>query len=237
MKLLFILVFVFLNAHLSLAQELNFPQEINLFQYSKSVSERPLFMNRNARIWGWSNSGKVAYSIETAVDGRGGQIIDFAVLDLISDKPIFKLKMDSFDHNDATDEALYNLFKANIFDALKTHSIIGQMTEFSKFPIRKNDMTYNGQITNIDYKKDKDGYLGYDTVTKYTVVATADNKRKIIGDFTPVNATTGYIYVCGYFLSPFENRALVVVAEEHFGHEGTELTYRLSGCHLGTGFK
>ncbi|MCL1813549.1 MAG: hypothetical protein FWG29_08520 [Treponema sp.] len=136
---LFILGFSFFTIYFLPAQELAFPPKINLFQYTASISQRPLYGFPNARIWGWSNNGKVAYSIETEVDGRGGQKIDFVVFDLISDETIFELKMDSFDHNDVEDEILYNLFRSDIANA----------------------------------------------------------------------------FVCGYFLSPFENRALVVVAEEH----------------------
>ena len=226
--------FVFLNACFLQAQELVFPPKINFFQYSESSSRGLLYEIPNARVWGWSNNGKVACSVERQVDGRGGQIIDFVILDLITDDTVFELKMDSFDYNDAEDEALYNFSMAAISNALRTHNISWQGTEFFRFPIRKNDIVYGSRIINVETQKFD---FGFDTVvSKYSVLVTADEKRKIIGTFTPVSTVTGYVYVCGYVLSPFENRALVVVAEEHWGHEGTELTYRFSGCNLGVGF-
>jgi hypothetical protein len=223
-----------LNVHFLSAQDLSFPPKVNFFQYSLSVSGRPLYGFPNARIWGWSNNGKVAYSIETEVEGRGGQKIDFVVLDLISDDIEYELKMDSFDHNDVTDEALYNLFRTDISNALKKYNISGQRTEFLRFPIRKNDMVYDSRIINVEQKKND---YAFDTVvSKYAVSVTANGESKTIGTFIPVNTITAHVYVCGYVLSPFENRALVVAAEEHWGFEGTELTYRFSGCHLGVGF-
>ncbi|MCL1813874.1 MAG: hypothetical protein FWG29_10205 [Treponema sp.] len=233
---LFILCFSFFTIYFSPAQELAFPPKINLFQYSASISQRPLYGFPNARIWGWSNNGKVAYSIETEVDGRGGQKIDFVVFDLISDETIFELKMDSFNHNDVEDEILYNLFSSDIANALRINGIISQRIEFLPFPIRINNTVYNSQIINVEHKKG-DEYGFFDSlVSKYMVKVIANEKSKIIANFNPVHTLTGYAYVCGYFLSPFENRALVVVAEEHWGFEGTELTYRFSGCHLGVGF-
>ena len=73
-------------------------------------------------------------------------------------------------------------------------------------------------------------------MTEYKVSVTAGGKSKIISTFTPLSSVTGHVYVCGYFLSPFENRAMVVIAEEVWVHEGTELFYKFAGCHLGSGF-
>ena len=229
--LLFFLLFFCLQ-FLS-AQKLNFPSKINFFQYSKSDSGH-LYEIPNVRVWGWSKNGKVAYSIERKVEGRGGQEIDFIILDLITDNPVFELKMDSFDNNDVEDEALYNMYRAAISNALKTNNIINQKTVFLPFPFTRNKTRYDSQIINTEYIK-SDFAFSF-VVSEYTVLVTANDKRKITGNFAPVNSLTGYVYICGYIVSPYENRALVVVAEEHWGHEGTELTFRLSGCNLGVGF-
>lgn len=215
-------------------QEFTIPPEIKPSQYLKAISgfnDSPCI-----RLWGWSNNGKVSYSIETGQDARGGVIIEFVVLDLVSDKTIFNLTMDSFDHDDVEVKALYNLYRVRISDALKAHNITRAKTEFSKFPIKKNNTGYNCQIVNAEYKKDEYEFFEK-VVSKYEVLVTADNKKKIISNSKPISSTTGYVYVCGYFLSPFENIALVVVAERRRGFEGTELVYRFHGCNLETGFK
>jgi hypothetical protein len=223
------------------ARKLDLPPKINLFQYAEKTPQSPLYGFPDARIWGWSKDGKVAYSIERIIDGRGGQRIDFIIFDLIPDSVVFELKMDSFDHDeideyDYTGVALYNIFNDEISNALKTHNIIGQRTEFSPLPIRKNNTEYNIGIIDTEHKKDNSG-LGFDeVVSKYTVLATTDAKRKVIANLNPLNALTFSVYISCYFLSPFENRALVIVAEEAFVFEGTELFYRFIGCHLGVGF-
>ena len=117
MKLRLFAFFLFIfSIHFIQAQELKFPQKINFFQYSASASQFQPYAP-DARIWGWSNNGKMAYSIEREIEGRGGQQIDFVVFDLISDVIIFELKMDSEDHNGSRDEDLYNLFKNTLTTA------------------------------------------------------------------------------------------------------------------------
>ena len=229
--------FLFFFLHNLQAQELVFPPKINLFQYSRPVSQS-LYGFPEARIWGWSNNGKIAYSIETEVDGRGGQKIDFVILDLVTDKTLYELKMDSFDHgedNGVTGEALYGLYRTVIINALNTHNIIRGAAAFLPFPLVKNNTTYNAQIANIDYKSDEYGFFDR-VVSKYNVTVAANGKTKTIGIFLPVRGVTGRVYMCGYFLSPFENRVMAAAAEEAWGFEGTELIYRFAGCHLGVGF-
>ena len=234
---LFILSFAIFLAQSMSAQVLVFPPKINFFQYSVSTSQYSIYGFPNTRIWGWSNNGKVAYSTEREIEGRGGQIIDFVVFDLISDTIVFKLKMDSYEQNDVTDESLYNLFKDTILSTMKMYDIIENRTEFLQFPIRKNNLIYSCQIIDVKHKDGLGGFFDNIVVSKYLVQVTASNRRKIIGNFNPVNFLTRWVYVCGYFLSPFENRALVVVEEEYWGFEGTEFTYSFSGCHLGVVFK
>ncbi|MDR0447303.1 MAG: hypothetical protein LBH07_01395 [Treponema sp.] len=270
---LLVFCLVFLNVHFLRAQEsgnaassvlftkrtadsgaLVFPPRINFFRYSESSSKSLLYGFPESRIWGWSGNGKVAYSTEAFTDGRGGFVIEFIIFDLTSDRKLFELRIDSYDHyneesdnhnwdsfknNSAAVEDLYTLFSADILNALRIHNIIaGQKTDFLSLPFRKNNMVYNSRIIAVEHRKDESG-LGLafdDIVSRYTVLVTADSKRKIIGNFNPVNSMTFHVYVCGYILSPFENRALLILAEEYWGFEGTELAYRLSGCHLGVGF-
>jgi hypothetical protein len=222
------------NESPSVSQKLAIPPKINFFQYTASISQHDLYGLPSTRIWGWSNDGKVAYSVAIGIEGRGGQIIYFVILDSVSDSEVFKLIMDSFDYNDVEDEALYNLSRVHILNALRMHNIVRQETNFLPFPFKRNNRVYDCRITNVEYK-DGEGFFDGGAVSRYNVLVTAGNKSKIINSFTPVGLT-GFVYVCGYFLSPFENRALVVVAEEQWGHEGTELDYRLSGCHLEAGF-
>jgi hypothetical protein len=225
---------IFLSVHFLQAQQLALPEKIDFFRYSVPVSYH-LYGFPDTRIWGWSNNGKVAYSIESEDIAKGGQTIEFVIIDIISDMVVFELKIDSFDHGEVEGETLYNLFGVSISNALQENGIVRQRTDFLRFPIIKNDTVYTCEIIDREYRRDNYNFFD-NNVSKYKVTVTANCRRKIINEFIPVNEITRNIYVCGYILSPYENRALVVIAEEYWGFEGTELTFRFSGCHLGIGF-
>ena len=223
------------------AQEPVLPPGIDLFQYAGSASGS-LNMSEfpSVRIWGWSRDGKAAYSVERAVDGRGGRIIDFVIIDLITDNKVFEQRIDSFDHDDSGDdysfEDLFFIYGHILSDALRSNNIVpGQRNDFLSFPFRRNNITYNSQIIDIGYINDEYGMFER-VISRYSILVTADNRRKIISNIIPVSRVTLHTYVCGYFLSPFENRIMAVTAEEFFGFEGTTLNYRFNGCHLGVGF-
>jgi hypothetical protein len=237
----FILVLILFQAQISFTQELVFPPKINLFKHN--ISQYPYYLYLpDARIWGWSNNGKIALSIETEIAGHGGQRIDFVIFDLISNETIFELIMSSTDigeFGDIEDETLYNIFKVDISNALKMHNIINQRTDFFQFPIIRNYIVYDINIIDAKYRHDPEASFRFDAdvVTKYTVQVTANNGKKNIGNFTPRSSLTRNMHVCGYFLSPFdENKVLVVITEVSQEFEGLGLTYRFSGFHMGEGF-
>ena len=239
------LPFVGIDSHLASPQEtspalsqetsLVFPEKINFFRYDNSLSNRSLQAFPGARIWGWSNNGKIAYSIERAIDGRGGQIIDFVVLDLITDKTVFELKMDSFDHNEVANETLYTIYKTEILNAQRVYGIVPEGTQFLPFPFTRNNKEFKAHIIDVEYKDDEHGFFEK-IVSGYKVSVSAKEKSKIVSTFVPLRSVTNNVYVCGYVLSPFENRIMAVIAEEAWVHEGTEMFYRFAGCHLGVGF-
>ena len=233
----FILIIIFFNVNLLSAQEFNIPPKLDLFQHSVSTTNRPLNTFPDVRMWGWSRDGKVAYSIEKENEGIGGKIIDFFILNLINDRVIFNLEMIGYDDMSGLYipvEALYNLHRITISNALRTHNIAGERNDFLRFPFRRNNIEYNSQITGIERRSSEFGFGN--VVSRYTVLVTADNRRKVIANFNVVNSETFEVYLAGYFLSPFENRILVVIAEEHWVWGDGAITYRFSGCNLGVGF-
>jgi len=215
-------------------QEMILPPKINLFQFNKK-SYNSSYGYPDARIWGWSKDGKAAYSIETDIDGRGGRIINFVILNLITDEAVYELDIDSFNFDDVDNETLYKIFRIDILSAMKEHDITSELTPFLSFPFKRNNIEYNAHISDIEYKDDQNGFIDR-IVSGYKVSVTANNGGKIIDSSAPGRSITGFVYVCGCFLSPFENRAMVVIAEESWVFEGTELFYKFAGCHLGAGF-
>ena len=216
-----LVLMIFLCYGFLYAQGFKIPAPVNLFQYS--VSSGAIYEFPTVRIWGWSATGKVAYSVEREAAGIGGQIIEFNVFDAVTDETISNFNIESFE----TD-------RLSITNAMKTNNIVQGETGFQPFPIKRNNMEYSCSITNVEHSADDHGFFK-DNITKYTVVVTANGKSKTINTFGG-GALARKVYICGYILSPFENRALIVLAEERFVFEGTELFYIFACCHLGTGF-
>ena len=212
---------VFCAAGLLNAQSFNIPTPTNLFQYSESSGA--IYEFPTVRIWGWSANGKIAYSVEREAPGIGGQIIEFNVFDAVSDEVVSNFALDSYEED-----------RVSITNALRANDIVEGNIDFQPFPIRKNDLEYICTLTNITQSADSFGFFS-DNVSKYSVVVTANEKSKVVNTFN-AGSITRKVYICGYILSPFENRALIVLAEERFVFEGTELFYIFAGCHLGTGF-
>jgi hypothetical protein len=220
------------------AQNIELPPRIDFSQYLvPGPNVKPVFGKPMARIWGWSTTGKVAYSIERHIDGRGGQIIDFVIFNLITDETDLNLKIDSFDLGDNYGggfESMYNVYKNEILNAMRKYNIVRRETGFMPFPIINNNIRYNCFITNHEY-----GLQEYieKYIARYTVTVAANGKRKNINTFNTNSGLTEEIYICGYFLSPYENRALIILGERFLAFEGLELSYRFSGCHLSIGFR
>ena len=219
------------------AQNFVLPPKVDLFQYSASISGYYLTGKPDIRIWGWSKDGKIAYSLESVGSFSGIPTGSFVIFDTISDKIIVELEPATDDYL-SSEDFYNNEYMTNISSAVKTHNIVtGQGYDFLRFPIRRNNMVYDCQITDVAYGNHDYGFFDNRFVSDYNVVITANGRRKVIGNFVSSGTGPGVLYICGYFLSPFEERALVVVAEESYTFEGeTSLKYRLNGCHLGVGF-
>ena len=232
LKLLFF-GFIFLNFNFLFAQDFVLPPKINFDQNSGIVG-----FSYDVRIWGWSRNGKVAYSTEYEWS-EIFQNINFFILDLISDKILFQFHLGykDEDYGQVRDEALYDANRTLILNALRTHNIIRhdlieRQTEFLQFPFRRNNVLYDCRLINIVYVETE---YGQNNLSRYAVSVIANEKRKIIGNFT-TQPLVDEVYVKGYFLSPFENRIMVAAAEMS-GYQYGPRGYRFMGCHLEVGFK
>ena len=232
-----LLVFCLFSVNALWAQNIALPSKVDLFQYSASSSGYDLTGKPDARIWGWSRDGKIAYSLESINSFSGMLAGSFIIFDAISDEIVVELVKSADDFHSGED--LYNNeYMASISNAIRTHNIVtGQRHDFLPFPIRKNNMAYDCQISNLVYGNHEYGFFDNRFISNYDVVIMANGKRKVIGNYASMDVGPGALYICGYLLSPYEERALVVVAEESYSFEGESgLRYRLNGCHLGVGF-
>ena len=219
------------DIHVVRDQGLVFPPRVNLLHYLEVDSVAVQFNSRFARIWGWSTDGKIAFSIEGAINSEASYQIEFVVLDLIENKVLFSLIEYSRSATDWLEgEELFKLYAGSINDALQTHNIIGQRAYFSPLPTIGDNMPGDVEIIDIERGEDEYWQLG-ETILRYSVLATTNKGSQILGTFTPF-LWLFEVHVCGYFLSPFENRVLVIIAEDlgQYSHGG--IMYRYIGFHL-----
>ena len=227
-KLLIFALGIFISIQLN-AQNLSIPPYIDLFQYLKNdvkfgITNPTSFPD--IRIWGWSTDGKVAYSQELYSEGSGMVHITFRVFDFISDKVLYKLDVPP---DDVSIAEYYNRSAKEIKAALSQNKIVERQVDYLPFPIRKGNFVYNGNvIKTFDDNKNLKNY-------RVVIDRNTGKQKTIIAE----DAFPGFEYdaaIAGYFLSPFGNRALIVIAKEVYVFEGTGITYVFSGCHLETGF-
>ncbi|HCL79394.1 MAG TPA: hypothetical protein DIC53_05425 [Synergistaceae bacterium] len=196
----------------------------------------------DVRLWGWSKDGKAALSVVHEVAGRGGFEIYYVIQDMVSDKVLWTLDDDTYNwENEGADvegfdsdriAALsYKRNRAAVDGALQQYAIQGETNPFLAFPMEWNEWTYTPDISIVEEKEPQ----FYDDIASYTVsLARSGGKTKKIA-FVDDTASKN-VYVCAHTLSPFEDRVLVVIAEERFVFEGTELFYSFVGCDLKKGF-
>jgi hypothetical protein len=159
-------------------------------------------------------------------------------MDLITDRVVFEVIIDSNNYWDLeeayekkiTIEDIYSVKKEMILNSLKTYEIEAYQTDFLPFPIQRNGYEYtcSVKLEILTEYRFGDPFLNCD------IIVNRNEKSKIIKTLFEIRANA--IDICGYFMSPFENRALIVTAREQWVWEGTALFYTFSGCHLGVGF-
>jgi hypothetical protein len=238
-KYFFAAIFIFFNFTIY-SQTVPDPPVIDFFQYSDF---EPMYKWSNIRIWGWSKDGKAAYSNNKFIDGRGGVITTVIILNLKTDAVLYRNSLDSIDFEDFDDyEERYNNayrnFIANYRNICTQNGIEFIQTDFKNLPIKHNARTVNIIIEKIEKTGTREEWEieRYGKIGSYKVIAKNQRRQKIIHENTFRNAAFDVI-VCGYFISPFEDRALVIVGEYVGVFEGKDVEYVLIGCHLSDGFR
>ena len=244
-------VFIFLiMSNLAFAQELRIPEEIDLSKFNQPIDrDIPAYSLRTEwgissvyRIWGWSRTGKIAYSTETVMIYKGGIEINFNILDSVTDEIVFSWVIDSSDYVgsdwDGTIKSLYQKNRTAIANAMREHGIVEAPAEFLPLPISRRGNIYIFSVINTMRAKNEWGF--YDNsggvIQKFDVTAETGGKRKTIFSFNDPESRTGHAYITGFFMSPYEERALIVIAEEYRGYQEVMLRYTFAGCHLNIGF-
>jgi hypothetical protein len=197
------------------------------------------------KIWGWSRDGKVAYSNFITLEASD---LDVIIFDIINDTVLWRNRLDLFNdphpHEDGYDwfKGKFYLYFINDFkNVCVQNGIEFIQTEFKNIPIKHDNQTVNiilekNESPLSSFERENMAIFG--KYESYKIIATHQGKQKIIKE----KSFTGTIYaddvfICGYFLSPFENRALIVIGEFAHSWEGSDVTYTFAGCHLSMGFR
>jgi hypothetical protein len=234
----FLFLFIFSGLNLFAQQAVSEPPFIDFKQYS-NITE---YSNSHKRIWGWSRDSKVAYSDDKETEGRGGSIITVVIFDLVNDTILWENSLDTYsfwgEHLLEQYKIAYNNFILDFINICGLNGIEFIQTEYFDLPIRHNAQTVNITVEKTNRQgMDKDDLIYFGRIGSYKILAENRRKQKTIYEKTFCMAAVD-IFVCGYFVSPFENRALVVVGELKRVFEGYAIDeYIFIGCHLSDGFR
>lgn len=212
------------------------PGFIDLMVYSEKPSSRMYEVKRIAPI-GWSKDGKFGFIKEDPVEGRGGVIYRYTILNTVDDNVAWLQLHDTFDDENTNNDFTlsYKKHKKTFLEALEKYNIIqGEGIKFLDFPyIEDKNNSYDIELKTTKWKK-KNPFRGDIKTLKVYATLNSSKKKRI----SSKNKSIAFSYwVAGYFKSPFENRILVLVGEEEFGFEGTEGDFLFIGCHTKLGFK
>ena len=211
-------------------QDILLPSVIDLFQFNDDYNS-PFMIDY--RIWGWSRDGRVAYSA-TGHDG-GITSLYFNIVDYFSEDSRSVNYWENFDdfnvdddgnHLDADGRIInFNEIYRDFYNICYENGIEFIQSEYRPLPIVRNNRTHN---VIVDLTKQ---YMdGIEAVERYSVIADVQGERFVY------SAEEGYAYdvfLLGYFLNPFGNKALLVTGKSIFGGYITEY---FIGLDLDTGF-
>ncbi|MDR2870023.1 MAG: hypothetical protein LBV04_06215 [Deferribacteraceae bacterium] len=228
MRLKLLLAIFLLSSQLIWAAGLTLPARID-----------DLGVDTRLRMWGWSPDGKVAYS-EDYHDDADQFKITFVIFDTVKDEAVITITNhadmwpQSYDADDADKiiQNLYNEREAMITQALKTYDIRKATFTLQPFPLIKDGKSYE-PILDISYLGEEEG-AAVDYYSLYMqMTEDGTTKGKDLGGAGFASHSYYAVDVVGYFLSPFENRILVVTAA---GATHYQIALNYHGCHLGVGF-
>ncbi|MBP5695983.1 MAG: hypothetical protein J6X11_04935 [Treponema sp.] len=186
------------------------------------------------RVFGFSKDGKMAYSLEEEVDGRGGTIIQYMIQDLVTDKIVWTTKDDTEDWTGEQDsmatlttfQISLNNKKAELKSAMQKYGIIQADNEFLQFPTKDG---YSCTASIQDKKNGgDDDWLG--KIDYQIRVTNPAGKSKTVASAKGEQAYQAV--VCGYFKNPYENRLAIIYGIEKYVFEGSGISYFVAGCDL-----
>ena len=189
---------------------------------------------------GWSKNGKFAYVTEPADEACGCYFFEIAIIDLVTDKLLWKWKLQGESERESKNETKEAVWQKNIalFSRKLNEFEIIQQTDFVlesvNFVSGVND--YN---LNINTEKNNDSE--FKSLKSLKVEITSQElgwKTVSSAEFTEYSLILS-AGLSGHFESPFEDRIAIIYYLIKRGYEGPPnvINFKISGSHLTAGFK
>jgi hypothetical protein len=205
--------------------DLSLPPVVNLYQYQNEYSPS----GSGFRFWGWSKNGKVAYTYDF---GDGGVTTTYAtIFNFVRDTETWsKTELLDYDDNGNVLPPSGD-FLQEFRNACMENGIEFVQAKYRKLPSVHNNKTYK-VVLEIGKRELNAGDPDLLVVDNYRIFVHTDGKTKVVHEAKEEYPAYN-IFPLGYFISPFENRALIVMGKHILG--GHVFTFFV-GCYLDSGF-
>lgn len=190
---------------------------------------------------GWSTDGAFAYLTLRGDPGRGGFSTRLFIINLVTDQRLAEERELEWDHEPVADllfpddaEQMLEYFMELWRPQLEAAAIdldpdLGN--QFARLPIVRGEVSYFAQF-DVVYGGD-DEFL--DNIEAYDFWLRGDNgTRKRVYSASPLALEVG---ASGYFMSPHEPRAAIVLIEMRYTFEGSEPFAVVTGSNMAVGFE
>ncbi len=192
---------------------------------------------------GFSPQGHFAYVIYKDLTDGLGEYTDFRFIiqDLRSDKVVYDIRIDNSRGGNEPEaiplEKLWLSFNSKIEENLKEYKIINSITKLSPLPYtHSSGAILNLKVHNIRLDENSLDYEFW-KIRSYSVSAVNGMKKSKLIYENKAPRSLG-VYPGGLILSPYEDRAAIIMIETFYGFEGSSDQIPLIiGCHLEKGFK
>mgnify|MGYP001551564407 CR=1 FL=1 len=204
----------------------------------------------NTKIYplGWSPDGKFAYIYFSNEEDLVDMVFEFrvVVVDLITDEEtvVFESLTPPFDaHPDdyIGFETAWDYLAPDFIPLLEEKAIVISDPVLHPLPLSHRRTGDNVLHIHISVSTEQTTMMGFETeyIGSFAVQAiNHDGLQKTITRQTNTDTTVGKITAIGAFISPYENRAAILLDLHRFGPDvSPRHRYQIVGCHLQRGFQ
>lgn len=190
---------------------------------------------------GWSTDGAFAYLTLRGDPGRGGFSTRLFIINLVTDERLAEERELEWDHEPVADllfpedapqilRYFTDLWRPQLEEAsIDLDPDLGN--QFARLPIARGDVSYFAQFDVVYGGEDE--FL--DNIEAYDFWLRGDNgTRKRVYSASPRALEVG---ASGYFMSPHEPRAAIVLIETRYTFEGNEPFAVVTGSNMAVGFE